>query len=146
MGVPEINLEQMRKTRNANNRKGLTGNKNRLEKKMNVDHIAAKTKISPIKERKIKQARDKRKALLQSFAAVSIIKKQKQIENNTGKASKVTLKNAAVGLVISPTQKVQASNDANIEKTATRSIRKSKDVVKKKKTGENEGNEKLKAV
>merc|ERR1712138_218143 len=30
--VPEINLEQMRKTRNANNRKGLTGNKNRLEK------------------------------------------------------------------------------------------------------------------
>merc|ERR1711916_362673 len=142
--VPEINLEQMRKTRNANNRKGLTGNKDRLEKKMNVDHIAAKTKISPIKERKIKQARDKRKALLQSFAAVSIIKNQNQIENNTGKASKVTVKNAAVGLVITPTtthlqKNLPASNDLNVEKTATRSISKSKDVAKKKKTGQNEG-------
>ena len=118
---------------------------------MNVDHIAAKTKISPIKERKIKQARDKRKALLQSFAAVSIIKKQKQIKNNTGKASKVTLKNAAVGLVINPTtthlQKIlPASNDLNVEKTATRSISKSKDVAKKKKTGQNEGNAKVTTV
>merc|ERR1712072_574163 len=95
-------------------------------------------------------ARDKRKALLQLFAAVSIIKKQKQIENNTGKASKVTLKNAAVGLVINPTtthiQKIPASNDVNVEKTATRSISKSKDVAKKKKTGQNEGNAKVKAV
>ena len=81
---------------------------------MNVDHIAAKTKISPIKERKIKQARDKRKALLQSFAAVSIIKKQKQIENNTRKASKVTFKNAAVGLVINLLQHIY-KNSSSIE-------------------------------
>merc|ERR1712188_72232 len=89
------------------------------------------------------------KTATRSLSKSKDVAKKKKTGQNEGK--KVTLKNAAVGLVITPTtthlqKNLPASNDLNVEKTATRSISKSKDVAKKKKTGQNEGNAKVTSV